>query len=47
MQRPVEKTPSVDNPKQMVENWWYTAQKFLNEKDLIKILIDFNRNNID
>jgi dynein heavy chain 1 len=24
-QRPVEKTPSKENPKIIIENWWYTA----------------------
>jgi len=33
--RKVEKTPKKDNPKSLEENWWYTAQKFMNEKDFL------------
>ena len=35
LDRKVEKTPKKDNPKQLEENWWYTAQKFMNEKDFM------------
>ena len=33
--RKCEKTPKKDNPKQQEENWWFTAQKFMNEKDFL------------
>jgi len=33
--KPVERTPKKDNPKYLEENWWYTGQKFMGEKDFI------------
>eukprot|EP00354_Favella_ehrenbergii_P008555 CAMPEP_0170476586 /NCGR_PEP_ID=MMETSP0123-20130129/17952_1 /TAXON_ID=182087 /ORGANISM="Favella ehrenbergii, Strain Fehren 1" /LENGTH=77 /DNA_ID=CAMNT_0010747675 /DNA_START=167 /DNA_END=400 /DNA_ORIENTATION=- len=31
--RQVERTPKKENPKVLEDNWWNTAQKFMNEKD--------------
>ena len=31
--RKCEKTPKKENRKVLEENWWYTAQRFMNEKD--------------
>ena len=45
--RPVEKTPKKDNPKVFVEDWWYTAQKFMNEKDFFAQLKEYDKDNID
>ena len=36
--RKCERTPKKDNPKQLEDNWWYTAQKFMNEKDFLSQL---------
>lgn len=33
--RKVERTPKKDNPKQLEDNWWYTAQKFMGERDFM------------
>ena len=34
MDRKVEKTPKKDNPKVQEDNWWFTAQKLMNENFL-------------
>jgi dynein heavy chain len=46
LDRKVEKTPKKDNPKVMEDNWWFTAQKFMNEKNFIDCLINFDKDNI-
>ena len=33
--RKVERTPSKENPKVLEDNWWYTATKFMSEKDFL------------
>lgn len=44
--RKPEKTPKPDNPKVFEENWWLTSTKFMSEKDFLKGLIEFDRDNI-
>lgn len=34
--RKCEKTPKKDNPKQLEDNWWLTAQKFMAEKNFLQ-----------
>ena len=34
--RKVERTYKKDNPKVQEDNWWYTAQKFMVEKDFLQ-----------
>jgi dynein heavy chain len=34
--RKCERTPKKDNPKQLEDNWWATAQKFMNEKGFLE-----------
>lgn len=46
LDRKVEKTPKKENPKQLEENWWYTAQKFMNEKDFMFQLQNIDKDNI-
>lgn len=41
-----EKTPKPDNPKIFEENWWLTSTKYMSEKDFLKQLIEFDRDNI-
>jgi dynein heavy chain len=45
-QRKAERTPKKENPKELEDNWWYTAQKFMAEKDFLPDLIDFDKDNI-
>ena len=45
-QRKVERTPKKDNPKQLEDNWWLTATKFMNERDFIATLKSFDKDNI-
>jgi len=45
-QRKVERTPKKDNPKELEDNWWYTAQKFMAEKNFLQGLLDFDRDSI-
>jgi hypothetical protein len=46
LDRKVEKTPKKDNPKMMEENWWFTAQKMMNEKNFLEDLLNFDKDNI-
>lgn len=46
LDRKVEKTPRKDNPKVLEDNWWYTAQKFMNEKDFLGNLQNIDKDNI-
>ena len=45
-QRKAERTPKKENPKELEENWWYTAQKFMAEKNFLQGLLDFDRDSI-
>ena len=44
--RKVIRTPSKADPKVTEDNWWYTAQKFMGEKDFLMQLKEFNKDNI-
>ena len=44
--RKCEITPNKDNPKIREENWWLTAQRFMNEKDFINQLKDYDKDHI-
>ena len=46
LDRKVEKTPKKDNPKMMEENWWFTAQKMMTEKNFLEDLLNFDKDNI-
>ena len=45
-ERKVEKTPMKDNPKQLEENWWLTAQKFMAEKSFLEQLLKYEKDDI-
>ena len=45
-QRKVEKTPKKENPKELEENWWYTAQKFMSEKNFLESLLEYDKDHI-
>lgn len=45
-QRKAERTPKKDNPKELEENWWHTAQKFMSEKNFLQGLLDFDKDHI-
>jgi dynein heavy chain len=45
-QRKAERTPKKENPKEMEENWWLTSQRFMAEKDFMKTLLEYDRDNI-
>ena len=45
--RPVERAPKKDNPKVFADDWWVTAQKFMNEKDFFQQLKEYDKDNID
>ena len=45
-QRKAERTPTKDNPKILEDNWWYTAQKFMSEKNFLQSLLDFDKDHI-
>lgn len=36
LDRKVEKTPKKDNPKILEENWWFTAQRLMNENNFLE-----------
>lgn len=46
LDRKCEKTPKKDNPKVMEDNWWFTAQKMMNEKNFLEDLLNFEKDNI-
>lgn len=35
-----------DNPKIQEDNWWLTAQKFMNEKDFLTQLVEYKKDDI-
>mmetsp|Transcript_43576 Transcript_43576/g.42071 ORF Transcript_43576/g.42071 Transcript_43576/m.42071 type:complete len:136 (-) Transcript_43576:1245-1652(-) len=45
-QRKVERTPKKDNPKELEDNWWYTSQKFMSEKNFLEGLLNFDKDHI-
>jgi dynein heavy chain len=45
-QRKAERTPKKENPKLTEDNWWYTAQKFMAEKNFLQGLLDFDKDSI-
>lgn len=45
-QRKAERTPKPENPKELEDNWWYTAQKFMAEKNFLQGLREFDRDRI-
>jgi dynein heavy chain len=46
LDRKCEKTPKKDNPKVMEDNWWFTAQKMMNEKNFLEDLLNFEKDTI-
>jgi dynein heavy chain len=44
MERKVEKTPRKDNPKIIEDNWWFTAQRFMSDKNFLEAVIEKIRN---
>lgn len=45
-QRKVERVPKKDNPKELEDNWWVTAQKFMSEKNFLESLLEYDKDNI-
>jgi len=45
-QRKVERTPKKENPKELMDNWWLTGQKFMSEKNFLQELLDYDKDHI-
>ena len=45
-QRKADRMPKKDNPKEIEDNWWHTAQKFMSEKNFLQGLLDFDKDHI-